>query len=48
MMAFTEDDRLLKGVSLGIAALAESGVDLGELMVYVVLAGIGLKAWRQL
>jgi hypothetical protein len=44
--AFTGDVRLLEGFNRGIAALKETGVDLGYLMSAVVLAGVGLKVWR--
>lgn len=44
--AFTGDDRLLEGVNKGITALKDTGVDLGDLMYAVVLAGVGLKVWR--
>ncbi len=43
---FTGDPALIDGVNVGIASLATLGVDMGELMYAVVLAGIGLKVWR--
>lgn len=46
LLAFTGDDRLLEGVNHGITALKATGVDMGELMYIVVLAAVGLKAWR--
>lgn len=42
----TGDVRILDGVNLGLAALKETGVDMGELMYIVTLAGVGLKLWR--
>lgn len=44
--AFTHDDRLLDGVIRGLEALAKHGVDMGDLMMIVVLAAVGIKAWR--
>lgn len=44
--AFTGDSALLDGFNKGIEALKATGVDLGELMYVVVLAGVGLKVWR--
>jgi hypothetical protein len=46
VLAFTGDSRLLDGVNTGLQALAQAGVDMGELMYAVVLAAIGLKVWR--
>lgn len=45
--AFTGDDRLLVGTNDALARLGALGVDMGELILVVVLAGIGLKAWRR-
>lgn len=45
-LAFTGDARLLTGVQEGLKAIKETGVDMGELMYIVVLAGVGLKLWR--
>lgn len=44
--AFTGDARLLEGANEGIKALTNTGVDMGDLMYAVVLAGVGLKVWR--
>ena len=46
--AFTGDPRLLEGVMNGIASLSMLGVDFGFLMTTVVLAAVGLKAWRNI
>ena len=46
--AFTGDDRLLTGTIEALAQLKELGVDMGELMYIVVIAAVGLKAWRGL
>ena len=45
-LAFTGDDRLLHGTKLGISAIKDAGVDLGELMYITVIAGLSLKLWR--
>lgn len=47
ILAFTDDDSLLEGTKLGLAALKDTGVDLGELMYLTVLAGLSLKLWRK-
>ena len=44
--AFTGDASLLEGTKLALREMREVGVDLGELMYAVVLAGVGLKVWR--
>lgn len=40
------DPRLLDGVLRGMNVLADLGFDMGELMFVVVLAAVGIKAWR--
>lgn len=44
--AFSGDMRLIEGTIAGVTALAALNVDMGELMLAVVLAAIGLKVWR--
>jgi hypothetical protein len=44
--AFSGDSRLLDGTIEALARLKELGVDMGELMYIVVIAAVGLKAWR--
>lgn len=45
-LAFSGDSRLLDGINIGIKSLAETGVDMGQLMSGVVFAAVGLKLWR--
>lgn len=40
------DSQLLDGVLRGLQVLAALGFDMGELMMIVVLAAVGIKAWR--
>ena len=47
-MVFRDDPRLVDATILGITKLQEVGVDMGMLMMPVVLAAVGLKAWRGL
>ena len=44
--AFTGDPALLEGTTDAIEALAKIGVDMGEVMMTVIYAAVGLKAWR--
>lgn len=45
--AGTGSNVVIEGMAIGLAALANSGVDMGFLMNAVVLAAIGLKIWRK-
>lgn len=45
-LVFTGDDRLMVGVNKALVELQSLGMDWGELMYTVVLAGVGLKVWR--
>lgn len=42
--AFTGDTRLLEANSSSLAQLSEVGIDMGELMLWTVLAALGIKA----
>ncbi len=44
MSVFFDDTRLLTATSEALGVLKELGVDMGELMLYTVLAAIGIKA----
>lgn len=44
--AWTGDPRIMDGTLAALAALKDLGIDMGELMYVVVLAGVGLKVWR--
>lgn len=44
--ALTGDMSLLEGFNLGISNLTAIGVDMGEMMLVVVYAAVGLKFWR--
>jgi len=43
---YTNDYTILTETVKGIAELQKIGVDMGDLMYTVVLAAVGLKAWR--
>lgn len=44
--AFTDKTAITDGFIIGLDSLKEVGFDLGILMMPVVLAAVGLKAWR--
>jgi len=43
MSVFLGDERLLVATTESLLALKDLGLDLGELMLYTVLAGLGIK-----
>lgn len=44
--AMTGDTRLMDGTNRALENIVRIGIDMGELMTIVVLAGVGLKFWR--
>ena len=46
--AFTGDTRLLDSATVALSTLAELGIDMGQMMLLVVLAAIGIRGARRL
>ena len=44
--AFTGSEALLDGTDRALSRLVDLGIDMGNLMLIVTLAGVGLKMWR--